>query len=124
MLGLLSGNGVRAVVDVRLRPDRACMGMWAKARTEDKGIQKLLNDAGIEYHSLPELGNIFLDYPDWKERYQELMGKAGELLTSRLKGIPEPFCLLCAEKRAVECHRQLIAEHLAKTLGYEVLHLE
>jgi uncharacterized protein (DUF488 family) len=123
-VALLLSKGVRAIVDVRLRPDRASMGIWAKAKTEDKGIQRILSAAGIEYHSFPELGNLFLDYPDWRERYQQLLKKAGELLVSRLSGIPEPFCLLCAEKRAADCHRQLVAEHLAKTQGFEVQHLE
>ena len=123
-VSLLISNGVRAIVDVRLRPDRASMGIWAKAKTEDKGIQRILSAAGIEYRSLPELGNLFLDYPDWQERYRQLLDRVGELLVSRLSEIPEPFCLLCAEKKATDCHRQLIADYLAKTRGFEVYHLE
>jgi len=122
-INLLRSNGVRAVVDVRLRPDKASMGIWVKAKTEDRGIQKILSTAGIEYRSLPELGNLFLDYPDWRERYEQFLEKAGGLLFSRLSGLPEPFCLLCAEKKAEDCHRRQIAEYLVRTQGVEVQHL-
>jgi hypothetical protein len=37
-------------------------------RGPDKGIERLLAEAGIRYLSLPELGNPFRSAPDWKER--------------------------------------------------------
>ena len=123
-LALLRPHGIRAIVDVRLRPDRASMGTWIKAASPDKGIQKLLAAAGIEYISFPELGNLFLGLPDWPERDQELLDRAGDLLVRRLAGVPEPYCLLCAEKRVAECHRRHIAEFLVRTRGVEVEHLE
>ena len=33
---------------------------------------------------------------------------------------PEPFCLLCAEKRVAECHRLVIADFLVATRGWSV----
>jgi len=48
-LVLLKANGVRTVVDIRLRPDRASMGIWVRAKTPDKGIEKWLSDEGIGY---------------------------------------------------------------------------
>jgi uncharacterized protein (DUF488 family) len=123
-LARLNSNGVKTVVDVRLRPDRASMGIWVKAKTSDKGIESWLREAGIGYRSLIELGNVFLDAPDWQERYQQLLDSAGELLTERLKAIPGPICLLCAEKRPAECHRRQVAEYLKTRMGAEVHHLE
>lgn len=122
-LSILQNNGVRSIVDVRLRPDKAYKGTWVKAQEPGKGIEKILADVGIEYLSLPELGNIFLDYPDSLERYGQLLEIAGHLLFDRMTGIQEPFCLLCAEKMVSNCHRGKIAEYLVKTRGYEVVHL-
>ena len=115
--------GVQSVVDVRLRPDRANMGAYVKAKTPDKGIQRLLGEAGIDYRSLPELGNVFLDYDDWRERYTALLARAGDLLVSRFAGVPGPICLLCAEKHPEECHRMLIAQYLASVGESEFEHL-
>jgi len=122
-LNLLKQKDVKAIVDVRLRPDRASMGSYVRAKSPDKGIQKLLGTVGIEYLSLVELGNVFLEYADWKERYQKLLEKAGDLLTRRLVTTSSPFCIMCAEKSPAQCHRSLIAEYLVRK-GYEVEHIE
>jgi uncharacterized protein (DUF488 family) len=122
-LGLLTSAGVHTVVDVRLRPDKASMGSYCKAKTSDKGIEALLASQGIGYQSLPELGNIFLGDPDWPSLYSELIECAGKLLTRRLSDVPQPFCLLCAEKRVADCHRRIIAEFLVAK-GDEAVHLE
>jgi len=124
LIGLLAQHGVRAVVDVRLRPDRASMGVWVKARSPDRGIEHALGQAGIEYHALLELGNLFLEFPDWQQRYAALLRAAGPLLIERLADVPQPYCLLCAERRAAECHRSQIADYLASTQGASVVHLE
>jgi uncharacterized protein (DUF488 family) len=121
---LLVAHGVRAVADVRIHPDRASMGVYVKARTADKGIEKLLRDRGIAYRSILELGNLFRDLDDWRPSYRALLERAGDLLIGRLEDLPEPFCLMCAEKRAAECHRQIIAEFLVATRGWSVEHLE
>ena len=122
-LDRLREKGVRAVVDVRLRPDRSSMGTYVKAKNPDKGIVRLFKDAGIQYFSFVELGNIFLDCDDWKDRYQKLLKQAGDLLIDRLQQVPGPFCLMCAEKHAAQCHRHLIAEYLCQE-GNEVEHIE
>lgn len=121
---LLTTRGAPCVVDVRLRPDRASLGAYSLAKTPDKGIQRLLSAASIRYVSLVELGNVFLGRDDWPARYQQLLAAAGELLLTRLLEIEPPFALLCAEKRAAECHRRFIAERLQQLRGYEIQHLE
>lgn len=123
LVALLGEHGVRTVVDVRLRPDHAHLGSFARARSPEKGIQALLGAEGIDYASLPELGNVFMDCDDWRERFQTLIERAGDLLVERLLRIPPPFCLLCAEKHASDCHRTLIADRLV-TLGWRVEHIE
>lgn len=124
-LSLLAGSGIKAVVDVRLRPDRASMGCYSLAKTPDKGIQKLLTGSGVAYFSFIQLGNVFLGYADWRERYRQLLGVAGDILTETLFStpIPEPWCLMCSEKKAADCHRGVIAESLAGK-GHNVKHIE
>ena len=122
-VSLLKGKSIRSVVDVRLRPDRSSMGIYVKAKDPRKGIQNLLDGAGIQYFSFIELGNIFRDTDDWQQRYQQLMEQAGDILTERLRQVPTPFCLMCAEKRANQCHRKLIAEYLSRK-GHQVKHIE
>lgn len=122
-LDLLRQKGVKVIVDVRLRPDHSSMGSFAKAKSHDKGIQKLLASVGIEYISVVELGNVFLEYADWRDQYRELLEKAGDMLAQRLLSVSSPFCLMCAEKSPAECHRFLIAEYLVSK-GYEVEHIE
>lgn len=119
---LLREARVRTVADVRLRPDRASMGSYKYTGKPGTGIEKLLADAGIGYASLPELGNLFLGFDDSLGRYAELFDRVGDLLVGRLLGLPEPFCLLCAEKRAAECHRTTIAAYLERH-GHEAEHL-
>ena len=114
---------MRTVVDVRLRPDRTWLDCWAKARTPDEGIETWLRAEGIEYQSLIELGNVFLDCPDSDARYVDLLAVAGPLLTARLTALPGPLCLLCAEKRFQKCHRRHIAEYMQKNFGAGIEHL-
>ena len=122
-LALLQQHGIHTVVDVRLRPDRASFGLYSRAKSADNGIQGFLHTGGIAYVSLIELGNIFREDAQWRERYQRLLVQAGDILLERLAQIPVPFCLLCAERRVADCHRQLIAECLIKQ-GWQVEHIQ
>lgn len=119
LLALLKANGVRTVADIRLSPNNAYMGTWVKAKTPDKGIESWLAKENIEYRSFIELGNRFMGDKDWRERYGTLLREEGERLTERLRAAPAPYCLLCAEKFATDCHRRLVAAYLADRYGAE-----
>ncbi len=119
LLALLKANGVRTVADIRLSPNSAYMGTWVKAKTPDKGIESWLGKENIEYRSFIELGNRFMGDKDWRERYGALLRDEGERLTERLRAAPAPYCLLCAEKFATDCHRSLVAAYLADRYGAE-----
>jgi uncharacterized protein (DUF488 family) len=121
-LRMLKRHNIEVVADVRLRPHRASMGSYILSKSADRGIQHLLSKEGIQYHSLVELGNPFLQFPDWKDRYRQLLASFGELLTERLLKIPGRCCLLCSEREPENCHRSLIAEFLVQR-GYDVEHL-
>jgi hypothetical protein len=111
-------------VDVRLRPDKAHSGEWVYAKGPDRGILARLNRVGIGYCSLPELGNLFIGFEDSLARYDRLFEHAGVLLIERLLDVDPPYALLCAEKRAADCHRSTIAEFLRKSAGATIVHLE
>ena len=123
LVARLLSAGVRTVADVRLRPGSASLGSYTKAKSPEKGIEALLVPKGIAYSSLPELGNVFLDCADWRERYTALISCAGHLLIARLASLTPPLCLLCAERRVADCHRLQIAEFL-RARGATVEHLE
>lgn len=113
----LRAGGVATVIDVRLRPDRASLGSYARARSPDKGLEALLAGAGLGYASFVELGNPFVDQADWAGRYRRLLDAAGPVLVERLlaSALPRPWALLCAERDHRECHRAPLAELLART---------
>jgi uncharacterized protein (DUF488 family) len=123
-VALLVRHGVRSIADVRIRPESASMGAYVKARTAEKGIQRLLGDGGIDYHPILELGNLFRDLEDWRPSYRALFERAGDLLVERLDALPRPFCLMCAEKYVADCHRRIIADYLVATCGWSVEHIE
>jgi len=114
-ISLLKSQGVRTLVDVRLRPDRARLGCYVRAKSADKGIEKLLAGEGVRYLSLIELGNIFRDRESWREPYRRLLDAAGDLLTAKLNDLDGPLCLMCAEKDVNRCHRQLISAYLERS---------
>lgn len=122
-LDLINEHAIKTIVDVRLRPDRASMGIWIRAKTPEKGIEKWLSDAGIGYTSVIELGNLFVELTDWKVRYQRLMAESGELLVERLFQLPEPICLICAEKDIVDCHRKAVADFLSVRFHAKIQHI-
>jgi hypothetical protein len=88
------------------------MGSYVLAKSPEKGIQGLLNRAGIQYRWVQELGNQFLNEADWQERYSEWIQSEGEIRCGKLLQLEEPVCLLCAEKHVSDCHRLHVANFL------------
>ena len=122
---LLLWRGVRTVCDVRLRPDRSCMGAFTLSKSPDRGIVRLLSEAHLSYLSLVELGNVFRESADWKDRYRRLLDLAGALLVERLERAEPPLALMCAEKRPGDCHRKILADYLAQARGHRIAeHIE
>ncbi len=124
-LDLLAQNSIKAVIDVRLEPNRSSMGCYRLAKTSDKGIQRLLASWGIAYLSFRQLGNEFRHEADWPERYRAKLAEVGDKLIEPLLSpdIPRPFCLMCSERKTAICHRGLIAAYL-EGKGFEVKHIE
>ncbi len=123
LIDLLKENNIKIIVDVRLRPDRAHLGIYKKAKDNNKGIEGLLMKNGISYFSFVELGNVFMNQDDWQKKYRQLLKLSGDLLINRLRQISFSFCLLCAEKKSTECHRNILSEYLELS-GYNFIHIE
>ena len=117
----LQAHGVGTLADVRIRPERAALGSFVKAKTATKGIEGLLAGSGIDYVSLLELGNPYLGEQGWAESYRLLIEKEGEVRTERLLTLPGPVCLLCAEKDPAACHRTIAANWLAEHHAFEII---
>lgn len=131
LLDLLRTHGVRTVVDVRATPQRAYLGVFSKQKNAASGIEGLLAREGVAYLSLPELGNPLRELgsplhtcADWRERYGQFLRAEAQEHLQQLRSVAAPFALLCAEKKAADCHREPLATFLIECWGTgEVEHL-
>ena len=122
-LDALTARAVTTIVDVRLQPNKAYMGTWVKAKTPEKGIERLLASEGLAYAWMPELGNHYKDEKNWRELYQGYVAQHGDEMLEQLLAVPSPFALMCAERKVTDCHRQYIAAYLSSR-GWDVEHIE
>lgn len=122
LVALLKEHRVATVVDVRIEPTRASMGSFVRAKSPEKGIQRLLGEAGIGYVSAPRLGNPFRDDAAWRATYDAWFRERADDLLRCLADVPRPFCLMCCEKLPEACHREVIANVMVER-GDEVAHI-
>ncbi len=128
---LLRQNGVRRVVDIRLRPSGQLAGF---ARKEDLPYFLANLADGCEYLHLPELAPTreILDgyrgggsWADYERQFQALMDER-DIPTALDRESFErlPSCLLCSEATPEQCHRRLVAERIqAHWPEVEIVHL-
>ena len=118
----LIANRIELIADIRMQPNRASMGMYVKAKSPEKGIEKTLSDASIAYEWFEELGNP--DRTDQLVTFRALMARSGPERTRRLieTASRARTCLLCAEKNHDVCHRAIVGDYL-KGQGWRVIHL-
>jgi uncharacterized protein (DUF488 family) len=130
--GLLRDNGVRILVDIRLKPHGQLAG-FAKQGDLPYFLRELAGGCG--YVHLPELAptkDILKEYrgggtewADYERRFEALMDERGIPATLD-RGLFEggACCLLCSEATPEQCHRRLVAERLrAHWPGVEIVHL-
>ena len=136
---LLKRHGIKTIIDVRLRPNRACMGSYVKAKTADKGIEALLSGARIDYRHEPDLApteEILTTWmaskksdTDWRwyEDHFIPVLEQRKIETSIESADLDHVCLLCSESKSEKCHRRLVAEYLCDTwadrIKVEIIHL-
>jgi uncharacterized protein (DUF488 family) len=129
---LLHHNGVRRLVDIRLRPSGQLAGF---ARKDD--LPYFLSNLadGCEYIHMPELAPTKeildgyrkggSDWPDYERQFRALMDERDiPAILDRESFERQPSCLLCSEATPEQCHRRLVAERLqAHWPGVEIIHL-
>ena len=126
----LADGGVRAVIDVRLRPSSQFAG-FAKGGDLRYFLRRL---CGIDYRHEPLLAPtaaLLADYRAGRCGWDAYAKAFDALLRERRAAArldPAAFadaCLLCAEAGAERCHRRLAAEHLAAAWPgrWRVVHL-
>lgn len=129
-IGHLRDAGVDAIIDVRLRNTSHLLGY-----TKRDDLAFLLQAGfGIAYKHCPELApseEILLAYrkdKDWAAYVRQfaplLVERHLEICGRRIVARYSAPCLLCAETRADQCHRRLVAEYWARHIpDLSIVHL-
>lgn len=125
----LRGEGVREVIDVRLRNTSQLAG-WSKY---PDFAYLLTSGFGFGYEQHPEFAPTDELLDGYKKTGDWLAYEAGfnQLLADRCPEREarallekEAICLLCSEPQADRCHRRLVAEYLRSLRpGVEIKHL-
>jgi uncharacterized protein (DUF488 family) len=129
--GLLRGNNIQRLVDIRINPHGQLAG-FAKKEDLPYFLRELAADC--QYVHMPELAptrEILGDYREDKN-WDRYVSRFEALMDER--GVPgvldenefEIFrcCLLCSEATPEQCHRRLITERMAAHWSnVEVIHL-
>jgi uncharacterized protein (DUF488 family) len=129
-IGLLRGQGVELLVDVRRFP-----GSRHVPWTNSKKLAALSGDAGIRYLHLESLGgrrNPIAGSANDGWRVRQFQGYADHMGSDEFKAGLEKLedearaqrvAIMCAEAQWWRCHRRLIADSLVAG-GRRVLHLD
>jgi uncharacterized protein (DUF488 family) len=128
-LAILTRAEVRALADVRRFP-----GSRRHPQFNQPVLEEAARDAGIVYHSFPDLGGRRARRPDslntaWRvasfQGYADYMETpAFQAAAQRLIALAREarLAIMCAEALWWRCHRGLIADYL-KAGGFDVIHL-
>lgn len=126
-IATLQLGNIDTLVDVRERAQSRRPGFSKKA------LEAALQDAGIEYLHLPELGDPKEgrdaaragDMARFRQVYYEVISTsvANEALSGLAKLAREKkVCLMCFERDQRDCHRKIVAEKLEVRLGIKASH--
>ena len=126
---LLTKNGVKRVLDVRLNNTNQLAGF-----TKRDDLRFFLSRvAGIDYVHLPQFApssELLKGYRSHLVTWYEYQGRYLALLVDRdaLASLDplilDGACLLCSEATPEHCHRRLLAEYLATNVpGVKIVHL-
>jgi uncharacterized protein (DUF488 family) len=127
---LVSGAGVRAIVDVRRFP-----GSRRNSQFGSEQMAAWLPEAGIEYEWAPSLGGrrqASADSPNTGLRNAQFRAYADHMGTAEFKealgrllsaAVERTVAVMCAESVWWRCHRRLLSDYLVLVEGWDVKHL-
>ncbi len=128
-IGLLRAHGIGTLVDVRRFPVSRRHPQFTA-----EPLAKALQDAGVRYLLMPDLGGRRKSRPDsvnlgWRSDgfrgyadYMQTEAFWRALVELMACGECEPTAIMCAEAVPWHCHRSLIADALVSR-GWTVLHI-
>lgn len=128
-IGLLRGNGIRLLVDVRTVP-----GSRRNPQYNREELERSLKEAGIGYRHMKDLGGLrraLRDSPNTGWRNLSFRGFADYMATegfrkglAALMGLAarKRTAIMCAEALPWRCHRSLIGDALLAR-GIRVFHI-
>jgi uncharacterized protein (DUF488 family) len=128
-IGKLIEKKIQRIIDVRCNPISRKKGFSKKA------LQTKLQDAGIRYAHLPELGipsslrkslQTDNDYSSLFEHYNEhILPHATEKINEAIALLEEmPSAFLCFEKDPQYCHRTHLAHYIARKTNFAEITLQ
>ena len=125
IVNILKLNGIKQVYDVRRKNTGARLRCFLPSQL----CNELPTQYNIGYTDEHRLGNKFTNYPlqESLKKYKDWLGSnEGDAIIEDIEfNIRQEtgVVFLCAEKDAAKCHRKIVAEEVARRLGYTVVHL-
>ena len=126
-LNLLMKSGISRLIDVRFNPISRRYGFHKSTLT------RLCGFLGIDYKHLPELGIPGSEREDLGSdaKYTSLFDSYRNSLASREDALSnvskllkaDPSVLVCMEANPEFCHRNVLAQHLTKSIDMPIKHL-
>jgi len=127
-IGLLREHRIDAIIDIRLRNEgpryRFASGCHLRELTASQGVQYRHERRFAPTAEMLTRFRADHDWPPYVAQYGALIESRDMLSVWReIGGTFERPCLLCSERSALHCHRQLLATALATANGLTVTHL-
>lgn len=126
-LNLLMESGISRLIDVRFNPISRRYGFHKSTLT------RLCGFLGIDYKHLPELGipgsereDLGSDakYTSLFDSYRNSLASREDALSNVTKLLKaDPSVLVCMEANPEFCHRNVLAQHLTKSIDMPIEHL-
>lgn len=109
-------HNVKLIVDVREKP------ISRKKGFSKNGLKAALNEIGIEYIHIPQLGSPkeirdrlheTWDYREFFQQYRVYISSELDIIMGILDRLEStPSCLMCFEHDPKTCHRSILAEYI------------